>query len=79
MSVDGARSGDQPFATDDGCTGADDDIDVVLHIGVARTTDTANAALADSDADLADPTGGVDDDDVGDHHVACVAHRSRFQ
>ena len=35
--------------------------------------------LRDADADLADTTGCIDDDDVGDDYVACVAHGGGLQ
>ena len=79
MRVDRARGGDQPLAGDDRGAGADDDVDAVLHVGVAGPADAADATLADADRHLADATGRVDDDDVGDHDVARVAHRRRLQ
>ena len=79
MSVDRPCGGDEPLAGDDRRAGADHDIDIVDHVGVSRPADAADAAGADADGHLADGSGCIDDDDVGDHHVAGVADRRRLQ
>ena len=79
MRVDRPGRGDQPLAGDDRGAGAHDHIDVVHHVGVAGPPDPADPTVADADRDLADLSGGVDHDDVGDHHVARLAHRGSLE
>ena len=79
VRVDGAGSGDEPFTTDDGGARADDEIDVVLHVGVAGPAHPADAPFADADRRLADATRGVDDDHVGDDDVARLLHCGSLQ
>ena len=79
VGVDCAGGRDHALTGDDRRAGADHDLDVVDHVGIAGSADSANASVANADRDLADSAGRIDDDHVGDHDVARVLDCCRLQ
>ena len=68
MGVDASGRQDAVLAGDHLRGGADDDVDVVHDVRVARSADSADDAVADGNVGLVD-AGVVDDDRVGDDGV----------
>ena len=68
VRVDAARGDDAAFAGDRFGAGADHDVDSGLDVGIARLTDAADAAVADSDVRL-DDAPMVEDHGIGDDRV----------
>ncbi len=68
MRVDAAGGQDLALAGDDLGAGADDDIDIRLHVGIAGLADPRDAAVGDRDIGFHDAP-VVDDQRVGDHGV----------
>src|SRR5205823_6000331 len=75
VRIDAARGDDHAFACDDLRSGADDDVDPWLDVGIARLAQLRDPAFLDRDIAF-DDAPPIDDKRIGDHRVRAVARDS---
>src|SRR5712671_6534048 len=68
MSIDAAGRDNLALACDDFSTGADDDVDSRLHVGVAGFADPRNEPITDPDVRL-DDSPVIEDDGIRDDRI----------